>query len=171
MGRNTNGRQRLRPGPWVNVCERKLQLRSLLLLWLLLMLSFIYKEWSKNVAIWHSVAIYTFTLNTYVHPFDVTMLCFAHLVQFLCCFWHIFAFPCLLHHSVTVSHGLQLLQLFFSVFHLFKHLMDPLAPLSYTLFCFGLSSLLPIVSFLPFTVLHHFVFHFLAWILSLLSFV
>lgn len=112
-GRNTNGRQRLRPGPWVNVSKRKLQLRSLLLLCLLLMLSFIYEEWSKNAAIWHSVAIYTFTLNTYVHPFDVTMLCFTHLVQFLCCFWHIYAFPCLLHHSVAVSHGLQLLQFFF----------------------------------------------------------
>lgn len=170
-GRNTNGRQRLRPGPWVNVSKRKLQLRSLLLLCLLLMLSFIYEEWSKNAAIWHSVAIYTFTLNTYVHPFDVTMLCFTHLVQFLCCFWNIYAFPCLLHHSVTVSHGLQLLQFFFSVFHHFKHLMDPLALLSYTPFCFGLSSLLPIVSFLPFTALHYFSFHFLAWILSLLSFV
>lgn len=65
-GRNTNGRQRLRPGLWVNVSKRKLQLRSLLLLCLLLMLSFIYEEWSKNAAIWHSVAIYTFILNTYV---------------------------------------------------------------------------------------------------------
>lgn len=164
-GRNTNGRQRSRPGLWVNVSKRKLQLRSLLLLCLLLMLSFIYEEWSKNAAIWHSVAIYTFILNTYS---------MSTLLMWPCCALHTWSSFCAVsgiflpfHVYCTILSQFRMVYNYYNYFFLFSIILsilwNPLAPLSYTPFCFGLSSLLPIASFLPFTALHHF-FFFTFWL-------